>query len=99
MLNITDDHSVPYVKGKKVTGFSNTEEAAVKLDKVVPFSLENELKKKGGIYSKKADWAPYVITDGLLITGQNPASSAEAAMQLLALMKKEEYTVIEKQPS
>ena len=99
LLNITDDHSVPYVKGKKVTGFSNTEEAAVKLDKVVPFSLENELKKKGGIYSKKADWAPYVITDGLLITGQNPASSAEAAMQLLALMKKEEYTVIEKQPS
>ena len=73
----------PLVEGRKVTGFTNTEEAAVGLTKVVPFLVEDELKAKGGLYSKGPDWAPYVVDDGLLITGQNPASSAPAARRLL----------------
>ena len=77
----------PLIKGKKVTGFSDTEEAAVKLTKVVPFLLEDELKKAGGHYTKGPDWGVYVQTDGLLVTGQNPASSAEAAKALLKLLK------------
>jgi putative intracellular protease/amidase len=76
----------PLVKGKKVTGFTNTEEEAVGLTKVVPFLVEDELKKLGGIFSKTADWQPYVLTDGLLITGQNPASSGPGAKALLARM-------------
>ena len=75
------------IKGKNVTGFSDTEEAGVKLTKVVPFLLEEELKRTGAHYSKGPDWGVYVQTDGLLITGQNPASSAEAAKVLLKLMK------------
>ncbi|HEY1929244.1 MAG TPA: type 1 glutamine amidotransferase domain-containing protein [Caulobacteraceae bacterium] len=73
----------PLVEGKKVTGFTNGEEEAVGLTKIVPFLVEDELKRLGGIYSKKADWEPYVVTDGLLITGQNPASSGPAAKVLL----------------
>lgn len=73
----------PLVEGKQVTAFSNTEEAAVGLTEVVPFLPEDELQAKGGIYSKGADWTSYVVSDGLLITGQNPASSAEAATRLL----------------
>jgi len=73
----------PLVEGKKVTGFTNTEEEAVGLTNVVPFLVEDELKAKGGIYSKGEDWGSYVVSDGLLITGQNPASS-KAAAQLLA---------------
>lgn len=76
----------PLVQRKKVTGFTNTEEEAVGLTKVVPFLVEDELKAKGGIFSKTADWQPYVLTDGLLITGQNPASSAPAAKALLKLL-------------
>jgi putative intracellular protease/amidase len=72
----------PLVEGRKVTGFTNSEEAAVGLTKVVPFLVEDDLKAKGGIYSSGPDWAPYVVQDGLLITGQNPASSAEAAKRL-----------------
>ncbi|HWU00235.1 MAG TPA: type 1 glutamine amidotransferase domain-containing protein [Terriglobales bacterium] len=78
----------PLVQGKKVTGFTNTEEEAVGLTKVVPFLVEDELKAKGGIYSKAGDWQPYVLTDGLLITGQNPASSGPGAKTLLDLMAK-----------
>ena len=78
----------PLVLGKKVTGFTNTEEEAVGLTKVVPFLVEDELKAKGGIFSKAADWAVYVVTDGLLITGQNPASSGPAAKVLLEALKK-----------
>ena len=77
----------PLVKGKAVTGFSNTEEEAVQLTNVVPFLVEDELKKLGGVYSKGADWGSYVIKDGLLITGQNPGSSAEAAKELLRTLK------------
>jgi putative intracellular protease/amidase len=73
----------PVVEGKRVTGFTNTEEAAVGLTDVVPFLVEDELKAKGGIYSKGEDWASYVVRDGLLITGQNPGSSAETAAALL----------------
>jgi putative intracellular protease/amidase len=73
----------PLVEGKQVTGFTNTEEEGVGLTDVVPFLVEDELKAKGGVYSKGADWASYVVRDGLLITGQNPASSAEAAELLL----------------
>ena len=74
----------PLVEGRKVTGFTNTEEEAVGLTKVVPFLVEDELKAKGGAYSKGADWGSYVVDDGLLITGQNPASSAAAAELLLS---------------
>ena len=73
----------PLVEGKKVTGFANTEEEAVQLTKVVPFLIEDEFKAKGGIYSKGPDWEPYVVQEGLLITGQNPASSGPAAALLL----------------
>ncbi|MBI0330306.1 type 1 glutamine amidotransferase domain-containing protein [Burkholderia plantarii] len=73
----------PLVQGKQVTGFTNSEEAAVGLTDVVPFLVEDELKAKGGVYSSTGDWAPYVVTDGLLITGQNPASSASAAATLM----------------
>lgn len=73
----------PLVKGKKVTGFTNTEEDAVQLTDVVPFLVEDMLKEKGGIYSKKGDWEAYAVEDGLLITGQNPASSEVVAEHLL----------------
>ena len=72
------------VKGRKVTGFSNGEEGAVGLTEVVPFLVEDMLKVNGGDYEKGADFEPFVVTDGTLITGQNPASSEEAAKALLA---------------
>lgn len=74
------------VNGKNVTGFTNTEEEAVGLTKIVPFLVEDMLKENGGIYSKLGDWQSYVITDGLLITGQNPASSQAASKALLKLL-------------
>ncbi|NEX60982.1 type 1 glutamine amidotransferase domain-containing protein [Noviherbaspirillum galbum] len=76
----------PLVEGKHVTGFANTEEEAVQLTKIVPFLVEDALKKAGGIYSKGPDWASYVQIDGMLITGQNPASSEEAAKAVLKLL-------------
>ncbi|MEQ4539691.1 MAG: type 1 glutamine amidotransferase domain-containing protein [Billgrantia sp.] len=78
----------PLVEGKKVTGFTNTEEAAVELTEVVPFLVEDELKAKGGNFSRGDDWAAYVVSDGLLITGQNPASSAPTAELLLEQLYK-----------
>lgn len=77
----------PLVKDKRVTGFSNEEEAAVGLTDVVPFSLEDELKKNGARYERGAPWRSYVVTDGRLVTGQNPASSAEAAEDVLRLLR------------
>ena len=74
----------PLVKGKAVTGFTNTEEAAVGLSDIVPFLVEDMLGQQGGDYSKTSDWGVHVVEDGLLITGQNPASSAKAAQALLA---------------
>lgn len=77
----------PLVKGKRVTGFKNSEEAAVQLTEVVPFLVEDALRQIGGTYSAGKDWESYVVQDGLLITGQNPASSAEAARLLIKAVK------------
>ena len=76
----------PLVKGKHVTGFTNGEEEEVQLTKVVPFLVEDELLRLGAIFEKKANWQPFAITDGRLITGQNPASSTSAAQALLKFM-------------
>jgi putative intracellular protease/amidase len=73
----------PLVKDKSVTGFSNSEEDAVQLSAIVPFLLEDELKRKGATYSKADDWQPYAVIDGNLITGQNPASSEAVAQAVL----------------
>ena len=89
LLNVKDENGEFLVKGKKVTGFTNSEEEAVQLTEIVPFMLEDELKSKGGIYTKKENWASYVVADGLLITGQNPASSKEVAEKLLEILKLE----------
>ena len=78
----------PLVQGKNVTGFTNTEEAAVQLSDIVPFLVEDMLVKHGGHYSKGADWLPYVVTDGQLITGQNPASSEPAALAVLRQLQR-----------
>jgi len=83
LLNVKDRNGDPLVKGKKVTGFTNTEEEGVQLTDVVPYLLEDELKARGGQYSSGSDWSSYVVKDGKLITGQNPASSEEAAKALL----------------
>jgi putative intracellular protease/amidase len=85
-LNIMDADGEYVVKGKAVTGFSNTEEDAVQLTDIVPFLLEDELVKRGGDYQKVADWNAFAVQDGLLITGQNPASSELAADKLLAAL-------------
>ncbi len=87
LLNAMDEADEPLVKGKKVTGFTNSEEDAVQLTEIVPFLLENELISKGGIYSKKENWASYVVMDGMLITGQNPASSEAAAKALIKVLE------------
>ena len=83
LIKVKAENGQPLVKGKKMTGFSDTEEEAVGLTKVVPFLLEDELKKLGAHYSKGADWGSYTEQDGLLITGQNPASSEAVAKLLL----------------
>jgi len=75
----------PLVKGRRVTGFSNSEEAAVGLTDVVPFLIEDDFKALGGHYEKGADWQSFVLEDGLLVTGQNPASSSDVAKALLKL--------------
>ena len=77
----------PLVQGKEVTGFTTGEEEAVGLTKVVPFLVEDEMLRLGAIFSKKANWMPHVVSDGLLITGQNPHSSGPAAQALLAALK------------
>jgi putative intracellular protease/amidase len=76
----------PLVKGKQVTGFTNCEEEFMKLTKVVPFLVEDELLRLGAIFEKKKNWDPFTITDGRLITGQNPASSTVTAQALLEFM-------------
>ncbi|MCA8830998.1 type 1 glutamine amidotransferase domain-containing protein [Hymenobacter pini] len=88
LRHVKSANGEPLVKGKSVTGFTNTEEEAVQLTNVVPFLVEDMLKENGGNYSKGADWAPYVTQTGNLITGQNPASSEPAAEALLKLLKK-----------
>lgn len=86
LKNVTAPGGEPLVKGRNVTGFTNEEEEAVKLTDVVPFLLEDELKRLGGDYSKGATFKPYVVRDGLLITGQNPQSSEQAAEELLQVL-------------
>ena len=87
LKQVRDASGNPLVKGKRVTGFTNSEEEAVGLTEVVPFLVEDMLKENGGIYSKAADWNVHVLTDGLLITGQNPASSQEVAERLYTALK------------
>lgn len=87
LANVRSDLGAPLVNGRRVTGFSNSEEEAVGLTDVVPFLLEDVLKEKGGQYSKGDDWASYVVVDGKLITGQNPASSEQAAKALLEMLR------------
>lgn len=79
-------NGVPLVRGKRVTGFTNGEEAAVHLTGVVPFLVEDELTRVGGLYEKAADWASLAIADRGVVTGQNPASSTAAARALMALV-------------
>lgn len=83
LKNVKDINGKPLVAGKKVTGFTNTEEAAVQLTKIVPFLLEDMLKEQGAIYEKGNDWSSFSVTDGLLITGQNPQSSKSVSEKLL----------------
>ena len=87
LVNVKDKVGKYLVAGKKVTGFTNTEEAAVGLTQVVPFLLEDKLKERGGKYSQGSDWSSYVVEDGLLLTGQNPQSSEEVATKLLSKIK------------
>jgi putative intracellular protease/amidase len=87
LKEVKNEQGAPLVAGKKVTGFTNTEEEAVQLTNIVPFLLEDMLKEKGGIYSKVADWNIHVVEDGNLITGQNPASSEPAAELLFNKLK------------
>jgi len=87
LLKVKLPNGEPLVKGKEVTGFSDSEEDAVQLTKIVPFLLEDELKKLGASYSKGPDWGSYVKVDGLLITGQNPNSSEAAAKELITLLR------------
>jgi putative intracellular protease/amidase len=86
LRNVKAQDGSPLVKGKRVTGFTNTEEQAVQLTKVVPFLVEDELKRLGGLYAKGPDWASFVQVDGNLITGQNPASSSAAAQEQLKML-------------
>jgi putative intracellular protease/amidase len=84
LRHTVNEDGTPLVRGKQVTGFANTEEAAAQLTEVVPFLVEDELKALGGVYARTDDWEPFVVQDGLLITGQNPASSAAVAREALA---------------
>lgn len=77
---------VPLVKGKRVTGFTNSEEEGVGLTNIVPFLVEDELIKAGGLFERTDDWGEYAVVDGHLVTGQNPASSTVAAEELLKLL-------------
>ena len=83
LLKAKDQNGGPLVKGKEVTGFSNTEEAAVELTYVVPYLVEDQLIAMGGVYQKVEDWSPLAIVDGLVITGQNPGLSAAVAEALV----------------
>lgn len=88
VLGNVEIHNEPLVRGKNVTGFANSEEEAVGLTDVVPFLVEDKMNQMGANYSKGEDWSSYVKVDGTLITGQNPASSADAARELLKKLQK-----------
>ena len=87
LLKAKDQNGDPLVKDKRVTGFSNSEEAAVELTDVVPYLVEDQLIALGGLYEKAEDWNPLAVVDGLIITGQNPASSAAVAEALIKAIK------------
>lgn len=84
---VKNPDGTPFVNGRKVTGFTNSEEAAVGLTEVVPFLVEDELLDLGAVFSKVKDWGVHTVVDGRLITGQNPASSGDTAKALLAALK------------
>ena len=84
---VKNPDGTPFVNGRKVTGFTNSEEAAVGLTEVVPFLVEDELLNLGAVFSKVKDWGVHTVVDGRLITGQNPASSGDTAKALLAALK------------
>ncbi len=86
LRDVKDEQGLPYVKGKKVTGFTNSEEEAVNLTHVVPYLVEDMLKENGASFSAGKDWEAHVMQDGPLITGQNPGSSAEAAKLMLSTL-------------
>ncbi|KFC82781.1 type 1 glutamine amidotransferase domain-containing protein [Buttiauxella agrestis] len=86
LRKVSKPDGTPLVKGKRVTGFTNSEEDGVGLTAVVPFLVEDELKNAGGLYERTDDWGEYAVVDGHLVTGQNPASSAIAAQELLKLL-------------
>jgi putative intracellular protease/amidase len=86
LRNVKAENGEPLIKGRRVTGFTNGEEAGVQLTEVVPFLIEDEFISLGANYEKGPDWAPYVVEDGQLITGQNPASSEGVAKALIALL-------------
>lgn len=86
LRKVTKPDGSPLVKGKRVTGFTNSEEEGVGLTAVVPFLVEDELKKAGGLFERTDDWGEYAVVDGHLVTGQNPASSTVAAEELLKLL-------------
>ena len=86
LLKAKDQNGDPLVKGKKVTGFSNSEEAAVELTDVVPYLVEDQLIAMGGVYQKVEDWNSLAVVDGLIITGQNPGSSAAVAEALVKVL-------------
>ena len=83
LRHVKNADGTPLVQGRQVTGFTNSEEEAVGLTDIVPFLVEDELKAQGGVFSRTDDWGVHVVTDGLLTTGQNPASSEAAAKVLL----------------
>lgn len=87
LVNVKDASGNYLVNGKQVTGFCNTEEEAVQLTQVVPFPLETRLKERGADYRKGADWSSFTVTDGLLVTGQNPQSSLDVATTLLNMIR------------
>lgn len=90
LVNVKDQHGQYLLKGKKVSSFCNSEEEAVQLTNVVPFSLESKLRERGAEYVKAADWSAFAVVDGWLVTGQNPQSSQLVAQKLLALLKQPE---------
>jgi uncharacterized protein (DUF302 family) len=97
LINVQKTDGEFFVKGKHVTGFSNSEEEAIGLTSTVPCLLENKLKERGGIYSKATNWFPYIQVDDKLVTGQNPASSVMVAEELLNLLgiNKKKITALE----
>ena len=88
LLQATDRNGNSILKGKRITGFTNNEESAVGLTKTVPFSLENRMKELGGKFEKGQDFKPFIVSDGQLITGQNPKSALPAAEKVVEILGK-----------